>query len=64
MKGLKNWRSIKVEEYYGCPDCGNKSLVWRGEDRRRPTGHLKWLFCVKCVKDTNHVLLNNLKKQT
>ena len=37
-----------------CPICGNKVTIYRKTRSQRKYGHLKWFWCYKCQKQTNH----------
>lgn len=47
-----------VPAFYACPDCRSKQVI-RRVGNRRPRGHKKWLWCVRCKKETNHVLVSS-----
>lgn len=37
-----------------CPYCNSIETIHRRSSKRKPYGHLKWLWCYKCRKRTNH----------
>lgn len=37
-----------------CIKCGTSQQIFRDKARLRPVGHMKKLWCFKCVKRTNH----------
>jgi len=44
-------------EVYRCPDCENTTQIQRVTGRKKKTGHLKWMWCVRCKKSTNHAMV-------
>ena len=48
-------QSIVLSEFY-CTKCGNKGIpIMRRKGAEREAGHLKWIFCLKCQQEWNHV---------
>lgn len=40
-----------------CPDCKTMTKIPVRRHKPRKKGHLKWLFCWKCNRDTNQARL-------
>jgi ribosomal protein L33 len=37
-----------------CTKCGHRMPIFRRNDRPKPAGHLKPLYCIRCRKRTLH----------
>lgn len=58
----KQFKNMITTDFY-CTQCGNKNIpVWRKEGEMRESGHLKKLYCINCLKETNHVEVRELGK--
>lgn len=44
-----------IQKKLRCPECGNVAIIHRRENRNRPNGHIKHMWCFICKKVTGHV---------
>ena len=44
---MTNKHTTMIETYI-CPKCGLKMYVPRKKGRRRPQGHVKHMYCIRC----------------
>ncbi len=42
-----------------CPRCNNRQIIYRKTRKQKSFGHLKWLWCYKCKRITNHFEICN-----
>ena len=57
--------STKRQSDFYCTLCGNKGIpVFRPENKMRPSGHLKNLYCIHCHRETPHAEVRPLGKYT
>lgn len=47
-----------------CECCGSKFPIPRKRTQRRPDGHIKHLWCIKCKIETAHVEIRNNIEET
>ena len=53
---------MRLSQFY-CTKCGNRGFdIPRKENKQRPSGHLKKLYCIHCHEDTNHAEVRHLGK--
>ena len=43
-----------------CPECGNKTTIFRKQSKQKEYLHRKSLYCYRCKKETNHIEVRNL----
>ncbi len=49
-------RAAFIPEEYQCQICGLVFPVYRNSGKKRPQGHLKWLYCVGCKRKRNFIM--------
>ena len=55
---------MRMNQFY-CTICGNRGFdIPRKENRQKPSGHLKKLYCIHCHRDTNHAEIRDMGKYT
>lgn len=38
-----------------CSECGNDTTIWRRRSKLKEKGHVKHLWCARCLERTAHV---------
>lgn len=53
---VAEWRrEVDHSSYLECPECHEVQIIHRNKARMRSPGHIKDLWCPKCLKVTKHI---------
>lgn len=44
-----------TERVFKCPKCGNKVVAYKTTAHRTGEGHIKHMWCYKCMEQTAHI---------
>lgn len=54
-----NNKTLTVETNLYCEECGNIVTIRRRESLQKEIGHVKHMYCFRCIKTTGHIEIKN-----
>ncbi|QYC50970.1 ribosome associated inhibitor A [Staphylococcus phage PG-2021_40] len=56
-------KQVTVSSKLICEECNNEFIIPRPRAKKREEGHIKHMYCSKCMKVTAHIEKNKDKKE-